>query len=207
MKPIKRFFYFVCVLIAAIASAFFVVFSELAEKLEDDSMINKQKINDNTYSLWGIMTKIVSYNSILECPKYSSKSIEEKKYRIPSGSTEREAFILKGVLELLKLRGIKHWRLNIQGRIIHTGKHSAVQAPSGQKGMSDIIGLTANGKFIAIEVKRRGGYLTQSQLKFLTDIKNSNGEAIIVSDLERFHTYLFDIFKLQPLSLEGILLI
>lgn len=52
------------------------------------------------------------------------------------------------------------------------------------RGVSDIIGIAPNGRFIAIEVKRKGGELSLEQSVFLDEIRKNNGVALLAYSME-----------------------
>lgn len=49
----------------------------------------------------------------------------------------------------------------------------------GRLGVSDIIGITKDGKWVACEVKTLNDRLSDDQIKFLNDVKKANGVALI----------------------------
>ena len=51
-----------------------------------------------------------------------------------------------------------------------------------EKGWSDLIGYTKEGKFIAIEVKKIGDKLSVEQMERLEDVLNCNGLAYICTE-------------------------
>lgn len=59
-----------------------------------------------------------------------------------------------------------------------TGKMRRSWVPFGKVGSGDILGLTKEGKFFSIEVKRIGGHLTEHQEMFAKRIKDNNGIAM-----------------------------
>lgn len=91
-----------------------------------------------------------------------------------------EAEVQKQCLEYLKSIGIYCFRNNTgaysrNGRLIHYGL----------KGSADILGITKDGRFLAVEVKReKGGVLSDEQKEFLFNITRNGGVAITVNSLE-----------------------
>jgi len=61
----------------------------------------------------------------------------------------------------------------------NTSKHSI-------KGVSDILGITEKGTFIAIEVKAGKNKTTEDQDKFLAKIKSLNGISIVIYSPNEF---------------------
>lgn len=70
------------------------------------------------------------------------------------------------------------------------------------KGVSDVLGVLPDGKFLAIEVKRpsisgvqKGGMLSKEQKLFLENVKNNGGLAFVARDLNDVTHYLKDYLK------------
>ena len=95
---------------------------------------------------------------------------------------EKEDIVLKQCLSYLQHIGLYVWRNNTgamkmpSGRFVHYGKC----------GSSDIIGITKDGRFLAVECKRnKGGVVSAEQVHFLSTIKRNGGVAIVASSLEQ----------------------
>ena len=69
----------------------------------------------------------------------------------------------------------------------NTGKY--IPLSYGEKGISDIIGLTKNGKFLAVEVKMPKKKPSKEQLEFIEKVKENGGIAFVAYGLEdvEFH--------------------
>lgn len=99
----------------------------------------------------------------------------------------RESSLYKPILGYLKLRGVFAWRNNsgaFQGE--HNGRKRFVRF--GFPGISDIIGIMPDGRFLAIEVKLPGNPPTDNQIAFLDAVKEQGGVAFVatsISDVER----------------------
>lgn len=97
-------------------------------------------------------------------------------------------------LKVLDLFGIYHWRQNtgsfkVGKRFIRTS----------MPGVSDILGIMPDGRFLAIECKReKGGVVSDAQKKFLNAIAANNGLALVIND----PTVLFELLK-NELKLPG----
>lgn len=81
----------------------------------------------------------------------------------------KETDIKRAIIRYLKYRGclvIPYRNVGIFKR--DTGKY----IPSSQLGISDLLGLTHEGKFFAIEVKMPGNRLTLHQEKFLEVVRS-----------------------------------
>ena len=68
---------------------------------------------------------------------------------------------------------------------------------SSRAGVSDILGVMPNGRFIAVECKREiGGRVSDKQWEFLEAVENNNGIAFIAHSGEELAVFLD---KVQPL--------
>lgn len=115
-------------------------------------------------------------------------SLNEIQQMKTKGKSESE--ILKECLSVLKEMGIFCWRQN-------TG---AFQTKSGgffrssMAGVSDIIGILPDGRFLAIECKReKGGVLSSKQIEFLGNIDKNKGIAIVARDSTKLKDVLAQI--------------
>lgn len=94
---------------------------------------------------------------------------------------KKESEILHECLSVLHELNIYVWRQN-------TG---AFKTPKGgffrssHAGVSDIIGLLPNGRFLAVECKReKGGVVSEAQKNFLSQIDSNGGLAIVSNNAE-----------------------
>lgn len=85
----------------------------------------------------------------------------------------------------LNYAGCYVFRMNA-GMIPIQGRCKTRMVKLGEKGMSDIIGLRKDGKFIAIEVKTplRRGKVTFFQKQFLDRVKEMGGLAGVATSVE-----------------------
>lgn len=91
-----------------------------------------------------------------------------------------ESDIQKQILQYLSLLGIVHWRQNSGAFVVPAGAGSRRRyVRAGMPGVSDIIGLLPNGRFLAIEVKRPGEQPTELQQAFLSAVNHSGGLAFV----------------------------
>lgn len=90
---------------------------------------------------------------------------------------ETETDILSRCMVALHLfaPGAKFWRANIDMR----GTYK-----QGFVGMSDILGMQAHGMFLAVEVKKHDGKLTEEQHDFLADVCRRGGLAAVYAPLK-----------------------
>lgn len=88
------------------------------------------------------------------------------------------------ILAYLEIQGHYVWRQNT-GVMKIEGPRGTRMFRAGFKGISDIIGIHKdNGRFIAVEVKKRGNKPSIHQTAFLNEIKRRGGYAIIAYDIE-----------------------
>ena len=80
-----------------------------------------------------------------------------------------EKEVTKQIRRLLKSIGVFHWK-----------QIGALGLP---KGISDILGIY-EGRFLAIEVKRPGGRLSQYQKEFLKRVRDEGGIAIVARSVD-----------------------
>ena len=76
------------------------------------------------------------------------------------------------------------WRNNTTG--IYDSRKKCYRARTGKyniKGVADILGITNDGRFIAIEVKRPGGRASREQQNYLSRIKALGGIAGIAKSV------------------------
>ncbi len=108
------------------------------------------------------------------------------KYRQP---LEKE--IQKTILEWLQWNGVFCWKQNNSGIYKpETGQY----IPSGKKGISDILGILNGGRFLAIEVKRKGKFASPDQMEFIKSINENKGLAFVASSVEEVQFKLKDYF-------------
>lgn len=84
-----------------------------------------------------------------------------------------KAHIRASAITELAYRGYNVWRNNniaVRGRTF-----------IGRLGVSDLIGITKDGRWVACEIKTLSDRLSKDQIDFLNDIKNAGGEAFIAT--------------------------
>lgn len=93
---------------------------------------------------------------------------------------QRESAVLAQCLTFLRLRRVFAWRNNTGAAL--AGKHII---HFGLTGSSDIIGITNDGRFLAIECKREnGGKVSPMQQRFLKEIAHRGGVALVVHSVD-----------------------
>lgn len=94
-----------------------------------------------------------------------------------------ENLIQKQCLQWLSLKGVFAWRQNTGSfRAEHKGKKRFVRF--SHPGISDILGICGDGRFLAIEVKRADGKLSDDQKAFLDNVTKEGGIALVVRSLD-----------------------
>ena len=94
-----------------------------------------------------------------------------------------EGEIKKTIADYLRLKKyivINHRNVGIYKQ--DTQKY--IPLPSGEKGVSDLLACSPEGRFVAIEVKKKGGRPSPDQVEFIERIKKSGGIAFIAYSLD-----------------------
>ena len=99
-------------------------------------------------------------------------------------ATEKET--QGAILEYLNLRGHFCWR-NSTGAFSNPNNHFY---RFGKKGSSDIIGVSKDGKGIAIEIKTKGKKPRPDQIAFLNEFVSRQGIGIVAYSVEDVQKYL-----------------
>jgi len=97
-----------------------------------------------------------------------------------------EKQIENNILMFLREIGIIAWKNQTVG--IYDAKAKAYRKSNNvfhRKGVSDILGILPDGRFLAIEVKSKVGRPSPEQLKFISDIQSKNGIAFISRSVEQ----------------------
>lgn len=101
------------------------------------------------------------------------------------GTGKPEATVLKECLLILKQLKIYHWRQNTGSFKTQNGGFFR----SSMAGVSDILGIMPDGRFLAVECKReKGGIVSPAQKDFLQMIANNGGVAIVTHDARELKT-------------------
>lgn len=87
-----------------------------------------------------------------------------------------ESTIQKQIMLALSDAGCLIWRNN-SGAYTDQRSGSFVRYGVGQPGGSDLIGITAAGRFLAVEVKTPKGRPTKQQLQFIEAVRSKGGIA------------------------------
>lgn len=84
--------------------------------------------------------------------------------------------VVKAAIELLTLYGVEAWRTQstpVKGRRYN-----------GRKGVADVLGISKNGKMVAIECKAPKGIVSPAQREFLDMVKARGGIAFAARSAE-----------------------
>lgn len=104
----------------------------------------------------------------------------------------RESDIQNAVLELLQRNNYYAWRQNTGAAPFYDKRGVKSWVKFGQPGFADIMAVSPNGTFVALEIKHpaRRKTVTAAQEKFLADIKAHNGIASVICSVEEAATLL-----------------
>jgi len=92
----------------------------------------------------------------------------------------KEADVIKAVASILDLSGIYFWR-NSVGAVSFKASTGKRFVRFGFPGSADFLGITNDGRFLAVECKRpKGGVVSEKQKKFLANISARGGVALVV---------------------------
>lgn len=113
--------------------------------------------------------------------------------RVKRRSLSAEGDIIKVCLQWLTLHSCFVWRQN-QGAFSgeYKGRKRFVRF-SGADGIADIIGLTREGRFLAIEVKQPGKKARPNQEQFLESVRRHGGIAGVVHDLDELQALIVEV--------------
>ena len=93
-----------------------------------------------------------------------------------------EKHIQEAIKEYLELKKIYCWINKTQGTWDNNLK--IFRKNTTKKGIADILGILPNGKFLAIEVKKKGNYPSPEQKEFIANINGRNGVALVAYSVD-----------------------
>jgi hypothetical protein len=102
--------------------------------------------------------------------------------KLPPKPLEKD--IQRAILDYLKAKKYFCWRNNTGGFIDNRNHFYQF----GSVGSGDILGMTQEGRFFSIEVKRPGGQPTWNQVQFMNEVNRNKGLAFVaysVDDVEK----------------------
>lgn len=95
------------------------------------------------------------------------------------------------IINYLGYKGIFAWRNNNTG-VYDPVKKVFRRNPAQLNGVSDIIGVAPNGKFIGVEVKIGSDKQSDFQKRFEAEIKERNGVYLVAKNLDDVTKYFGD---------------
>jgi len=96
----------------------------------------------------------------------------------------REQDVVRACLDMLWLRGVFAWRQNCGAFKVGRGDHKRFVRATNVNGVSDILGVLPNGRFLAVECKRQGNTPTEDQRTFLNAVNRRGGLGLVVYDAD-----------------------
>lgn len=103
-----------------------------------------------------------------------------------------ESTVQKECLLVLSRFGVFHWRQN--SGAVQT--HGHFYRMTSIKGVSDILGILPDGRFLAVEVKRqKGGRVSPDQKDFIRNIQQNNGIALVINDSKELEEKMKELLK------------
>lgn len=109
-----------------------------------------------------------------------------------------EKHIQRQILDYLAANKIFAWKNHTGGQYMPRNERFI---PSPSKGASDIFGILnqgfAKGRFLAIEVKRPGGRVTQLQQNFIDNVNENGGYAFVAYSVDDVIEKLRDIHEIR----------
>lgn len=101
-----------------------------------------------------------------------------------------EADVLRAVLAFLTAKGLFTWRNN--NVAVFDPYKNSYRAFIGMRGVSDILGVLPDGRFLAIECKSASGKTTREQDVFLNAVNSRGGIAFVARGMEDVKEHLAD---------------
>lgn len=118
------------------------------------------------------------------------------------GTPLLESQIKTSILEFLSIHGIFCWNTPSTG--IYDPSRGKFRARRGRfqiKGVSDILGILPDGRFLAIEVKRpKGGRVSPDQAFFVEKIRQSGGVAGVCRSIDEVRYLLCESNALKRIN-------
>lgn len=120
---------------------------------------------------------------------------------IAQGIPVKESHVVSACLQWLWLHGCYVWRNN-SGALKPEGSKRPIRF--GLKGSADIIGLTPQGKFLAVECKAGRNKLTDEQIVFGERVKQKGGIYIVAYSVEEMREQLLRVTCLPAAGSEVV---
>jgi hypothetical protein len=102
-----------------------------------------------------------------------------------------EKQIENSIIEFLQRKGVFVWKNQSTAIYDPTRKAFRKVGKYQLSGVADIIGVLADGKFLAIEVKAAKGRVSDKQKSFLQKVNDCGGIGFIARSIEDVETELF----------------
>lgn len=106
-----------------------------------------------------------------------------------------EKIIENDIIRFLWSRDIYVWKCKTVGTFDQKLGRFRKPSPFYKKGVSDILGILPDGRFLAIEVKSKKGYPTPEQKLFLNEITQRKGLAGVCRSIDDVKILLGDYLK------------
>lgn len=100
----------------------------------------------------------------------------------PIKSSIKESDIQKQIIQWLHLKNVFAWVNKTQGTFDPYKR--VFRRNTTKKGISDIIGVLPDGRFLAIEVKTSTGRVSPEQKEFIETVQKNEGIAFVARNLE-----------------------
>ena len=95
---------------------------------------------------------------------------------------ESEQDIQKAIIDYLRIKKYVVFKHHSTGSTVRNNK--AVFFKHGDRGISDIIACSPKGQFIAIEVKKKGGKISDDQIAFIKAVTINRGNAFVAHSID-----------------------
>lgn len=84
------------------------------------------------------------------------------------------------IIDFLTLKGFYVFKFNNGGHKVRGGY---IRTKKSSNGIADVIGVSPDGRFVAVECKKPGGVASKEQVAFIDDVKKRGGFALIAYSL------------------------
>jgi VRR-NUC domain len=105
----------------------------------------------------------------------------------------KESDVLSSCLQYLRLSGIFAWRSNNTG--VFDPARKCFRSFRGLKGVSDLLGVLADGRLLAVETKRAGNRPTAEQQAFLDEVNRRGGVGLWVTSVHELAAALEPVLR------------
>ena len=97
-------------------------------------------------------------------------------------NNEKESDIQTAIIQYLRLKKYVVFKHHSTGFAVREGKIAPFRY--GDRGISDIIACSPTGQFVAIEVKRAKGVVSDDQAAFIREVLHNRGIAFVAKSLD-----------------------